>query len=173
VASRSRGLKTQFFCCGHVRDSLAAWFVIRFGMASTADSLPTDLAAAHAMIIAQRESVAVAEAKAAVAESVAKSRALEIEQLRYQIAKLKHEQYGQSSERSAVLEQLRRSGSLRRRSSRAWLPPRWHERRGFTQASCSDGENTDGVAAASQSSCRWRPRHQGRAARRHRVGLSM
>jgi transposase len=37
---------------------------------------------------------------------VAKSRALEIEQLKYQIAKLKHEQYGQSSERSAVLEQL-------------------------------------------------------------------
>ncbi len=75
-------------------------------MASAADSLPIDLAAAHAMIIAQREIVAVAEAKAAVAESVAKSRALEIEQLKYQIAKLKHEQYGQSSERSAVLEQL-------------------------------------------------------------------
>jgi transposase len=32
--------------------------------------------------------------------------ALEIEQLKYQIAKLRHEQYGQSSERSAVLEQL-------------------------------------------------------------------
>jgi len=70
------------------------------------DSLPTDLAAAHAMIIAQREIVAVAEAKAAAIESVAKSRALEIEQLKYQIAKLRHERYGQSSERSAVLEQL-------------------------------------------------------------------
>jgi transposase len=75
-------------------------------MASITDSLPTDLAAAHAMIIAQREIVAVAEAKAAAAESMAKSRALEIEQLKYQIAKLRHEQYGQSSERRAVLEQL-------------------------------------------------------------------
>lgn len=75
-------------------------------MTSATDSLPTDLAAAHAMIIAQREALVVAEAKAAAAESVAKSRALEIEQLKYQIAKLKHEQYGQSSERSAVLEQL-------------------------------------------------------------------
>ncbi len=70
------------------------------------DSLPTDLAAAHALILAQREALVVAEAKAAAAESVAKSRALEIERLKYQIAKLKHEQYGQSSERSAVLEQL-------------------------------------------------------------------
>jgi len=71
-----------------------------------ADSLPTDLAAAHALILAQRDALVVAEAKAAAAESVAKSRALEIEQLKYQIAKLKHEQYGQSSERGAVLEQL-------------------------------------------------------------------
>jgi transposase len=75
-------------------------------MTPATDSLPTDLAAAHALIIAQREALVVAEAKAAVAESVAKSRALEIEQLKYQIAKLRHEQYGQSSERSAVLEQL-------------------------------------------------------------------
>jgi transposase len=37
---------------------------------------------------------------------VAKLRALEIEHLKYQIAKLKHGQYGQSSERSTVLEQL-------------------------------------------------------------------
>src|ERR1700688_2258144 len=75
-------------------------------MTSRPDSLPTNLAAAHALIITQRAALAVAEAKAAAAESVAKSRALEIEQLKYQIAKLKHEQYGQSSERSAVLEQL-------------------------------------------------------------------
>jgi transposase len=75
-------------------------------MTPRTDSLPTDLAAAHALIVAQREALVVAEAKAAAAESVAKSRALEIEQLKYQIAKLKHEQYGQSSERSSVLEQL-------------------------------------------------------------------
>jgi transposase len=76
------------------------------GVTNTPDSLPTDLAAAHALILVQREALVVAEAKAAAAESVAKSRALEIEQLKYQIAKLKHEQYGQSSERGAVLEQL-------------------------------------------------------------------
>ncbi len=75
-------------------------------MTPRTDSLPTDLAAAHALILSQREALVVAEAKAAAAESVAKSRALEIERLKYQIAKLKHEQYGQSSERSAVLEQL-------------------------------------------------------------------
>jgi transposase len=75
-------------------------------MATAADSLPTDLAAAHALILAQRVALAVAEAKAAAAESVAKSRALEIEQLKFQIAKLRQERYGQSSERSAVLEQL-------------------------------------------------------------------
>jgi transposase len=75
-------------------------------MTSRTDSLPTNLAAAHALILAQRAALVVAEAKAAAAESVAKSRALEIEQLKYQIAKLRHEQYGQSSERSAVLEQL-------------------------------------------------------------------
>src|SRR6266446_739424 len=75
-------------------------------MTPRTDSLPTDLAAAHALILSQREALVVAEAKAAAAESVAKSRALEIEQLKYQIAKLRHEQYGQSSERSAVLEQL-------------------------------------------------------------------
>src|ERR1700674_2535809 len=75
-------------------------------MAPRTDSLPTNLAAAHALILAQREALVVAEAKALAAESVAKSRALEIEQLKYQIAKLRHEQYGQSSERSAVLEQL-------------------------------------------------------------------
>jgi transposase len=91
-------------------------------MAPHADSLPTDLAAAHALILAQREALVVAEAKAAAAESVAKSRALEIEQLKYQIAKLKHEQYGQSSERSTVLEQLELKlselGKMRRKPRR-------------------------------------------------------
>jgi len=75
-------------------------------MTSATDSLPTDLAAAHALIIAQREALVAAEAKVAAVESMAKSRALEIEQLKYQIAKFRHERYGQSSERSTVLEQL-------------------------------------------------------------------
>src|ERR1700736_4957499 len=75
-------------------------------MALSADSLPTDLASAHAMIVATREALLAAEARASAAESEAKFRALLIEKLKYTIAKLRHERFGQSSERSAILEQL-------------------------------------------------------------------
>jgi transposase len=75
-------------------------------MASTADSLPTDLAAAHAMIIAQREALVAAEARASAAESEAKHRALVIEKLKFTIGKFRHGKFGQSSERGAILEQL-------------------------------------------------------------------
>jgi transposase len=75
-------------------------------MASTLDSLPTDLAAAHAIIIAQREALIVAEAKAQNAEAEARHRALLIEQMKFTIAKLRHQRFGPSSERSALLEQL-------------------------------------------------------------------
>src|SRR6202040_4090157 len=70
------------------------------------DSLPTDLASAHALIIAQREALLAAQAHAAAAESEAKYRALLIEKLKFTIAKLRHEQFGQSSERGALLDQL-------------------------------------------------------------------
>ena len=63
------------------------------------DSLPTDLASAHALIIAQRQALSAAE-------SDAKYRALLIEKLKYTIKKLRHEQFGQSSERGALLDQL-------------------------------------------------------------------
>src|SRR5436853_3368383 len=66
---------------------------------STDDSLPTDLAGAHTMIIAQRAALLEAQ-------SEAQHRALQIEKLKYTIAKLRHEQFGQSSERGAILEQL-------------------------------------------------------------------
>jgi transposase len=75
-------------------------------MALSADSLPTDLASAHAMIVATREALLAAEARATAAESEAKFRALLIEKLKYTIAKLRHDTFGQSSERSAILEQL-------------------------------------------------------------------
>ena len=58
------------------------------------------------MIIAQRDALMAAEARASAAESEAKFRALLIERLKYTIAKLRHEKFGQSSERSTVLEQL-------------------------------------------------------------------
>ena len=63
------------------------------------DSLPTDLASAHALIIAQRQALITAQ-------SEAQHRALLIEKLKYTIKKLRHEQFGQSSERGALLDQL-------------------------------------------------------------------
>jgi len=69
------------------------------GVTRPSDSLPTDLAAAHAIILAQREALVTAE-------NEAKSHALLIEKLKYTIAKLRHEQFGQSAERGAILEQL-------------------------------------------------------------------
>lgn len=75
-------------------------------MTRKSDSLPTDLSAAHAIIIAQRDALLTAEARATAAESEARFRALLIEKLKYTIAKLRHEQYGQSSERVSVLDQL-------------------------------------------------------------------
>jgi transposase len=73
---------------------------------SIADSLPTDLASAHALIIAQREALGAAEARATAAESDATYRTLLIEKLKYTIKKLRHERFGQSSERGALLDQL-------------------------------------------------------------------
>src|SRR5262249_18251017 len=70
------------------------------------DSFPTDLASALALIIAQRQAVSMAEARGSAAENEAKFRALVIEKLDYTIKKLRHEQFGQSSERSALLDQL-------------------------------------------------------------------
>jgi transposase len=58
------------------------------------------------MIIAQHGALLAAEARASALESEAKHRALLIEKLKYTIAKLRHEKFGQSSERSAILEQL-------------------------------------------------------------------
>jgi transposase len=66
---------------------------------SNDDSLPTDLAGAHALIIVQRAALLAAQ-------SEAQHRALLIEKLKYTIRKLRHERFGQSSERSVLLDQL-------------------------------------------------------------------
>src|SRR5260370_9225662 len=68
-------------------------------MTDAADSLPKDVATLQAMLLTER-------AARLAAESEAKLRALQIEQLKYTIAKLRHERFGQSSERGAILEQL-------------------------------------------------------------------
>ena len=73
---------------------------------NTDDSLPTDLAGAHAVIIAQRQALSAAQARATVAESEAQHRALLIEKLKYTIKKLRHDRFGQSSEHGTLLDQL-------------------------------------------------------------------
>ena len=63
------------------------------------DSLPDDVAALKAMVIAT-------QAACQAAETEVRARGLMIEKLKYTIAKLRHERFGQSSERGVLLEQL-------------------------------------------------------------------
>lgn len=70
------------------------------------DSLPADLTSAHALILAQRQALSAAEQRAAAAESEAQYRALLIEKLKFTIRKLRHDRFGQSSERGTLLDQL-------------------------------------------------------------------
>jgi len=79
----------------------------------SADSLPDDVVTLKALVLAGQTALAAAEiarlsaeAKARNLEAEARARALLIEQMKFTIAKLRHEQYGQSSERSSALEQL-------------------------------------------------------------------
>ena len=67
------------------------------------DSLPSDLAAAHAMILAEREARHAAETAGAAAKLAL---GIEIERLKLEIARLRRERFGPSSERSARIEQL-------------------------------------------------------------------
>jgi transposase len=60
------------------------------------DSLPEDLATAHAMILAQRAMLAQAQREAKVW-------AVEIERLKLMLAKTQREQFGRSSERGKQL----------------------------------------------------------------------
>jgi transposase len=65
----------------------------------TTDSLPDDIETLKAMLLAERAARLAAEAEA-------RTRALLIEKLKFTIAKLRHERFGQSCERGALLEQL-------------------------------------------------------------------
>jgi transposase len=69
--------------------------------------LPGDLAAAHAMILAERAARLEAEARvSSIAAEVSDAR-LEIERLKLLLAKARRERFGQSAERGAKLvEQL-------------------------------------------------------------------
>jgi len=65
---------------------------------STGDSLPTDLASAYAMILAQRAALLEAQTEA-------QHRALPIEKLKFN-RQVAARGFGQSSERGAILDQL-------------------------------------------------------------------
>jgi transposase len=67
------------------------------------DALPADLAAAHAMILAERAARLKAEARAQSAEAFMSGARLEIERLKLLLAKARREQYGRSSERGAKI----------------------------------------------------------------------
>jgi Transposase C of IS166 homeodomain len=93
----------------------------------TADFLPDDVATLKAIMIATQLACLEAEAKARNSEAEVRVRELLIEKMKFTIAKLRHERFGQSAERSAVLEQLELSladleeGSPgRRRPSSEW-----------------------------------------------------
>ena len=58
------------------------------------------------MVIAAEAACLEAQARARNAEAEARARELLIEQMKYAIAKLRHERFGQSSERGGVLEQF-------------------------------------------------------------------
>jgi len=64
-----------------------------------AETLPADLASAHAMILAERAARLAAESDRRVLD-------IEIERLKLEIARLKRERFGQSAERGARIEQL-------------------------------------------------------------------
>lgn len=86
-------------------NDLLAWQMGRQGQ--PAPDLPTDLAAAHALILAMRSALEVAGERTDAAEQAARSRALEIERLKLLLIKARREQYGQSTERGRQLvEQL-------------------------------------------------------------------
>jgi hypothetical protein len=68
-------------------------------MTGADDSLSDDVATLKAMLLADR-------AARTAAEVASQALALMIEKLKFAIAKLRHERFGQSSERAALIEQL-------------------------------------------------------------------
>ena len=73
--------------------------MILWSAMSADDSLPDDVTTLKAMLRAERAARLAAEAEA-------KARTLLIEKLKLTIKKLRHERFGQSSERGALLDQL-------------------------------------------------------------------
>ena len=77
------------------------------------------------MVIAARAERIAAEGKACNAEAENQALALQVEKMKFQIAQLRHEQYGQSSERDALSNSSSFSSPIwRRPRRRARRPPR-------------------------------------------------
>jgi transposase len=76
-------------------------------MSSDAEQLPSDPDTLRRMLIAERAARAASEAELAAAKAGLQTKALEIEKLKIQIARLRRQQFGRSSEKIAgVIEQL-------------------------------------------------------------------
>lgn len=75
-------------------------------MTTVPEPMPSELAEAHAMILAERAARLGAEAEAATAKAAKRVLDLEIERLKPEIARLKRHRFSKSSERSSRLEQL-------------------------------------------------------------------
>jgi transposase len=126
----------------------------------TSESLPTDLAAAHAMILAERAARVEAEALAAKAQAAAVSaeaaaanaradlsstEAL-ISHYRLEIEKLRRQLYGTRSERTArVLEQMElQLEELEATATRMnWRPSRWRRARRPSSRSSASGPHAN------------------------------
>lgn len=100
-----RGARRQPVDRGHLNPQRATSIgqpyrdVILSSVMNTADSLPDDIATLKAMLRSERAARLAAEADA-------QARSLLIEKLKLTIKKLRHEQFGQSSERGTLLDQL-------------------------------------------------------------------
>jgi len=77
------------------------------GMSQVLSELPRDIESLHALIAAQGIELAARDAERASAREVPKSKALEIEKLKVQLARLRRMTFGRSSERlTSQIEQL-------------------------------------------------------------------
>ena len=86
--------------------------------------------ASGSLLTPRRKTLLLSERAARLAaESEAKFRALLIERLKYTIAKLWHQRFGQSAERGAILEQLELELSDLEEEASANLPPQHRMRR--------------------------------------------
>src|SRR5678816_1660287 len=71
------------------------------------NDLPADVATLQRMLIAEREARAAQAAELAAAQAGLVSKTLEIEKLKVQIARLRRQQFGRSSEKiDRIIEQL-------------------------------------------------------------------